>query len=64
MLQTSLVSNALIPSSWLCEQDVVPFIGLVRDVCQMSLSISADNAVATKHMIQVEEVKQEQQEQH
>jgi hypothetical protein len=60
MLQPSLVSNALIPSSWLvCENVVVPLIGLVRDVYQMSLSIFADNAVATKHMVQVEEVKQE-----
>jgi hypothetical protein len=60
MLHLSLVSNALIPSSWLiCEHDVVALIGLVKDVCQMSLSISADNAVASKHMTHEEEVKQE-----
>jgi hypothetical protein len=59
MLQPSLVSFARIPSSWLdCKHDVVPLIGLVRDVCQMSLSISADNAVATKHMMQEAEVEQ------
>jgi hypothetical protein len=52
MLQSSLVSNALILSSWfVCEHVVVPYIGLVRDACQMSLSISADNAaVAVKHI--------------
>jgi hypothetical protein len=60
MLQPSLVSNALIPSSWLvCKHDVVPHIGLVRDACQKSLSISADDAVAQKHMIQEEDVKDE-----
>jgi hypothetical protein len=58
-LQPSPVSNALIPSSWLdCEHDVVPLISPVRDVRQMSLSISVDNAVATKHMMQEAEVEQ------
>jgi hypothetical protein len=59
MLQPSPISNALIASSWLdCEHDVLPLIGPVRDVCQMSLSISVDNAVATKHMMQEAEVEQ------
>jgi hypothetical protein len=59
MLQPSPVPNALIPSSWLdSEHDVVPLIGTVRDVRQMSLSISVDNAVATKHMMQGAEVEQ------
>jgi hypothetical protein len=61
-LQPSLVFKALILSSWLvCENDVVPIIGLVRDICQMSLSVSVDNAVATKHKVQEEIVKLEKQ---
>jgi hypothetical protein len=61
MLQPILVSNG--PHPLVCEHDVVPLIGLVRDVCQMSLPVYADKAIATIYMIQEEQVMYEKQEQ-
>jgi hypothetical protein len=41
MLQPSLVSVALIPSSWVvCEHDGVPLIDLIRDASQMLLRMT------------------------